>query len=1290
MKTLGLTWLLLAAFAVSALSQVTTGRIEGAISDPQGSAVPGAQVKVTNNLTGQILDSVSDEKGLWSMPSLSTATYTITVSHPGFKSVTIENVKVDAGVPSTVNAKLEVGSVSETVEVMGGAEVLQTQTATVTSTLVGRQLHDLPFTSRNLTELIVTQPGSATPGVPRSTSVYGLPQSAMNVTLDGINIQDNSNKSSDGFFNAIFPRADAIEEMTVSSAAAGADSNAEGAMQVKMVTRSGSNSYHGGLFEQHRNQDLNANAYFNNLNGTAPRDHLVFNQFGGLVGGPIKRNKLFFFGHFEAFQLPQTYTEPTGTVLTPEALAGNFRYRDSGGVVHSVNLLQLAGANGFTSTVDPIIGKTLSQIASLTNDAAGLKSRIATNTDYNRNNLDFQSKGGNYRRFPTARLDYNVTEKHHIEFVYNYQTNVRRPDGVNIGTASPIFPGTGNVLNGTELGNQGGIAFSAVTALRSTLTPHLVSEVRFGIVGGTVIFNNGINPGDFAQWNGYAPTLNFVTNPYRTTGQTRRNTPLKQGNGNLTYSRTAHLLNFGGSFTQVNSWTTSVNGTQIIPTLSFAPATGDPITTGATNIFTAANFPGANSTDMQTNAPALYALLTGRIGSISRSVVLDDQTKQYGAFPPVVKNQQREFGLYFQDSWRIHPRLTFNYGVRWDRTNPPVNLNGVYTRPGYAGVWGVSGIGNLFKPGTLTGQVPVFNLTQAGESGYATSNKQFSPSVGLAYQVPGASGPLGWLFGKGSVVRAGYAISTIREDAGSFSLWGGNQGRTITLTVDPTNFPAQFGAPGSVLFRNPVLPSRVAPTTPSFPLAVAAGNSVNDFDPNLRSGYVQSWDIGIQRELTRDTVLEVRYVGNHGTKLWRTVNLNEINIFENGFANEFKIAQNNLALARGCSASDPVCMSVNRNKSSQYFGLPGQQPLPIIFTALASNNDATSALQIEQGQAGALANAIATNTTRMARLTAAGSPINLFQVNPTLVSGAANLQVNGGNSNYNGLQVEVRRRMSKGLLFQGSYVWSHSISNEYNAGNGGSFTTMRDVGYDKGPSPYDIRSAVKMNWVYEMPFGPKQRFFSHVSNPIARKALEGWQLASVTRLQSGSPIRLISGRFTQNQNDSGVILHNLTVSQLQDMMTIRKVTLAATANSGPLGAVFYLPQALLDNTNAAFEVNGKTLANLDKNAPYIGPADQPGQMGERVFLYGPMQQKWDFSLGKKTNIGEHANIEFRMQALNAFNLTNFLLFVPGSGITTTLGANGTGFGQTSGAYRDLSNTNDPGGRIIEFSLRLNF
>src|SRR5262245_14649507 len=383
--------LFVVVFSATSFAQNLTGRIQGTVTDAQGAVIPGAEIKVLNKLNGATFDSLSNELGFWALPSMPTATYTVTVSLPGFKTVTIDNVKVDAGVPATVNAKLEVGSVTETVQVESGAEVLQTETATISSVLVGQQLHELPFTSRNLTELIVTQPGSATPGVARSTSVYGLPQSALNVTLDGINIQDNANKTSDGFFNAIFPRAEAIEEMTITSAAAGADSNAEGAMSIKMVTRSGSNAWHGGLFEQHRNEKFNANGYFNNLN-SQPRDHMVFNQFGGHLGGPILRNKLFFFVHYERFELPQTYVEPATTVLTPEAASGLFRYRDSAGAVRTVNLFQLAGASGFPSTPDPLIATSLADIAQLTNGAPGLRSRIATNTDYNRNNLDFQSK----------------------------------------------------------------------------------------------------------------------------------------------------------------------------------------------------------------------------------------------------------------------------------------------------------------------------------------------------------------------------------------------------------------------------------------------------------------------------------------------------------------------------------------------------------------------------------------------------------------------------------------------------------------------------------------------------------------------------------------------------------------------------------------------------------------------------------------------------------------------------------------------------------------------------------
>ncbi len=1266
--------ILLLAAAVVGVPQVITSRLEGTVADPQGAAVPAAQVRVVNTQTGQSLETATDERGYWVLPSMPTATYRVTAGHPGFKTATVDKVKLDAGVPAAVNITLELGSVAETVEVKGGAEVLQTSTATVSSTLVGRQLHELPFTSRNLTELIVTQAGTSTPGIPRTSSINGLPKGAFNVTLDGVNIQDNANKSRDGFFNSIFPRADAIEEMTVITTAAGADNTGEGAAQIKYVTRSGSNDFHGGLFWYHRNAVFNANYYFNNIDGLA-RDRILFNQLGGMIGGPVKKNRFFFFAHYEAFRLPQTYASPNQTVLTPEAMQGLFRYRDTAtGQVRSVNLYQLAQGRGFPATADPILSGTLSKIAQLTTGTGNLRSRIDTNNDYNRNSFNFQTRGKNDRDFPTVRLDWIVTPRHQVEVVYNYQENLRLPDGLN--AAIPVLPGTGIVLGSEVIGNQKGIAYSVVWSLRSTLSSRLTSEVRFGLTGGNVIFNDGVTPDDFAPWRGYAPTLNFVTNAHRSTGQTRRNTPVKNGNANLTWSRGSHLWNFGGSFTQVNAWNTAFNGTQFVPGVTLAVSATDPVNLGSTSLFDTVNFP--NSTPQnRTDAAALYALLTGRISQITRSVVLDEETKTYGGFPPVTRNRQREFALYFQDAWRVRPGLTFNYGLRWDRQNPYENLNGIYTRPGYDGVWGISGVGNLFRPGVLTGRVPAYFPVEAGTPAYQGINRQFSPSVGLAWTLPKTEWrPLAWLVGRGqSVLRAGYAIATVREDIGQFNaVWGGNQGRTVTTSVDPNNFPAEFGAAGSALFRNATLPFRAAPSRPTYPIPVVAGNNVREFDPNLRVGYVQSWTLGWQRELTRNTVLEARYVGNHGTRLWRQVDLNEINIFENGFLDEFRIAQNNLAVAR---AANPA--SVNFGNQS----LAGQRPIPMIQTALGTASDTNIATQIARGQAGTVANGIATNAQRMGRLTAAGYPANLFMVNPAVVNGGASLMINGAHTTYNALQVEVRRRMSTGLLLQGSYTWAKALSNEFTDGVGGSFTTFRNQGLDKGVSPWDIRHAGKLNWIYELPLGPGKSFLSNVPNAFARRALEGWEIASVTRLQSGSPELLTGGRPTFNEEDAGVMLHNLTARELQEMVRIRKVTAADRR-----GVVYFLPQPLVDNTLAAFEQGGKTLRDLDPTKPYIGPPVTPGQLGYRIFLYGPWQQKWDFSLIKKTYLGERRNLEFRAQFLNAFNVTNFLLGAAGNTVNTS--GIGADFGQTRSAYRDLTNTNDPGSRVIEFVLRFNF
>jgi hypothetical protein len=228
-------------------------------------------------------------------------------------------------------------------------------------------------------------------------------------------------------------------------------------------------------------------------------------------------------------------------------------------------------------------------------------------------------------------------------------------------------------------------------------------------------------------------------------------------------------------------------------------------------------------------------------------------------------------------------------------------------------------------------------------------------------------------------------------------------------------------------------------------------------------------------------------------------------------------------------------------------------------------------------------------------------------------------------------------------------------------------------------SPWDVRHAFKINGIYELPFGPG-RYFLGGARGFIGKALEGWQVGGVARIQSGTTLLLTSGRATLNSQDSGVELRNITRRQLQKMIEIRKT---------PNGLVYWLPQSLIDNSLAAFEVGGKTLNDLKLNEPYIGPPTTSGEFGERVFLQGPWQQKIDLNILKRTRVTERVNVEFRAQFLNAFNIANF--FIGGLGDVSTGGV-GAQFGQTRVAYRDItvSGTNDPGGRLIEFQLRINF
>lgn len=1264
----------------TALGFAQTSRLDGTVTDQSGASIPGAEVTVTLIATDQVFKTTTNERGEWMLPSMSAANYKVVVARQGFKAGLAPSVVMSAGVPATVNIKLEIGSATETVEVIGGAEILQASSAAVSSTISGRQLFELPFATRNAVELLVTQPGVQTPSNPRSSSINGLPRGALNVSIDGMNTQDNLLKSSDGFFSYIYPTVDALDELTVTTSAGGADSSGQGAAQIKFTTKSGSNEFHGGAFYQVRNTALNANYYFNNRDGL-PRDVIKLTQRGARLGGPIKKDKIFFFTNYEQYKLPGTKSY-TRQVMTPEAQKGNYTYCPSTStaaacagnrsLLRSVNVLQLAGANNYTSTVDPILSKTYADIYA-TGAQGVLVPRESNNNDFNRQDLNYQPTGSAFRHFFTTRLDYNITNNHHFSLVYNYDKYDSTPDFLN--NVVSAFPGSGTVLGSDVQGGQLSNRFAGTISLRSQFGSRVTNEFRGGLNGGTVLFRHQIaSPSLFSPWRGYIPTFGFGLSGVTTaTTSSRRNSPVKDIADNVYVVHGSHQFSVGGSFTSINSWQQTVS-TSVMPRITFGIATGDPINTGATGIFTGANFASASTTQLA-DAAALYAALTGRVSSITRGLAQDEKSHQYGQVPVIDRNRMLEYGGYVQDTWRAKSNLTITMGLRFEKQGAFENLNGTYSRVGLEGLYGVSGVGNLFRPGVLTGTAPTFK--QVTGDAY-TVPIRWAPSVGMAWQVPKMDGILGVIFGNhegSSVLRAGYSISTVREGQNIFiSVWGANQGISLNTSIDPGASPADFGAPGSVSFRQATLPAKSGtPATPSYPLAAGPTTGVNDFAPNLKLGYVQSWNIGWQRELGRNTVIETRFTGNHGVHLWRQYDLNEVNIVENGFRNDFLIAQNNLRIARGGD--------IARNTNVTNFGntgLAGQQNVPILQTALGTTTDTTIASNLMLGQAGTAAAAIANNATRMGNLTRANYPVNMFYVNPTVINSGAFIVTNDGSSFYDALQVEVRRRMSAGMSIQGSYVFAKSLANGPTNSNTSSAqpNTLRNLSLDKVPSGFDLRHALKANYIYELPFGPGKRFMAS-GNAFKRKAVEGWGLAGVMRVQSGTPF-FINSLNTFNGNNSGIVLHNMTSQELQQSVNIRKTT-----GADGKGIVYYLPQALIDNSNAAFNVGGRTPADVDKTAAYIGPAGA-GELGWRGYLYQNWNRFYDMSVVKRTKIGEGAkSVEFRASALNIFNLTNF-----GNG--GTYANTGATFGQVTGAYRDISGTVEPGGRILEFMLRLNF
>jgi Carboxypeptidase regulatory-like domain len=1278
--------LVIASFGSITRSQViATSRITGTVTDPNGALIPNAQVVVKNNETGNEYKTKSSDEGVFVVASLPVAVYTVTITAQGFKQTVIPNVKTEVGQAATVEVKLEVGAADETVTVTGGAEVLQKDSTNVGSVISGRQITELPFTSRDALDLVLTLPGTATVGRPRSSSVNGLPKGALFISMDGINSQDNFLRTTDGFFTYIRPRIDAIEEVQVSTATPGAEASAGGAVHIRFVTKAGTNQYHGGGWWYNRQRAYNANYFFNNLTGIE-RAQVMVNQWGFKIGGPLTpwlKDRAFFFLAYDEFRLPEQ-TVRTRTILSPDAARGIFKY--PGGPANGVDVLGLVASRnipGAPGTIDPLISKILADIR--TSTAAG---SVKNQTDPNFQSFTFTNTGGQTRKFPTLRVDINVSDKHHVEAIYNYQEFRNMSDFLN--NADPAFPNPVPQIFGAQNSNR----FSFSTALRSQLSATVVNEARFGLTGGTVVFRPTLSAADFDVFGGIAPSFNAfsgvtVSNPYTTTTFSRRNSPIQQFTENLSWAKGPHNFNFGGAFTHTTSFQQSSGGS-VVPTLAFgASSAADPVS----SVFNSTTLPGADVTQLA-NARALYALLTGRISGVTFNGKLDEETKKYSDFGTAIeRNSVIGFGIYFQDYFKFRPNLSINYGLRWEFSGAPRHNNNVYVRP--TGLFGISGQGNLFNPNANAGAATTYVAVDKDTKPFDDDANNLAPSIGISWSPKFEHSLLKRIFGEGdkTVFRGAYAISYVSGGFADFNgIWNGNPGLSSPIGARAgTEFPA-----GSLLLRDPAISEKLLRPLPtlSFPIPASVGIPAFDFDPNLTAPYVQSWNFSIQRELTKDMVFEARYVANHSIGLGQTLDLNEVNIFENGFLNEFIAAQKNLAIS----------IAAGRGSNFRNQGLAGQVALPIFEKSFASATStqfasSTFTTPISRGEAGSVAQLLGNNSSNSQFQTnrvAAGLSANFFITNPSVLGGesprnsGAFLATNGGSSTYNALQLELRRRLSGGLVVNGNYTWSHALTNLWpsfqNAQGGTQPHTLRDPKMDRGPSNFDIRHAFKVSYTYELPFGAGHRFDYRGRGGIIGKILEGWETDGIVRWQSGRHFPLVSGRGTVNQFDSGVVLVGMSAKELQSLAKIRKDGLASTR-----GTVFWLPDDVILNTQRAFGLRpGET-----PTGRYIAPPTTPGKFGSFIFLHGPSFFRADLSVVKRTRITERTNVEFRAEFLDAFNTVNFLIGNTTAGNVSNsdsynVSVNNLTFGQTNHAYQDVSTTNDPGGRLIQLVLRINF
>lgn len=1195
--------LLCAGLSIPAFAQSNTS-LNGAIKDPTGAAVPGATISATNVDNNDRRETQSNSDGEYSFPGLAPGTYKLLAKKVGFSDISVQKVRLLVSTPSTLNFTFEtVGALAQTIEISAEGIQLNTNDATLGNSFGTKPITQLPFEGRRADRILSLQPGISNIGdadtvnggsnvaTDRNGVVNGGRSDQSNLTLDGVDI--NNQQTREPFSGALRVTLDSVQEFRVTTTNANADSSRGSGAQITMITRGGTNQLHGAAYEYLRNKAFNANTFFNNSTVGAdgkglPTPKLNRNTFGARLGGPIVKNKLFYFANWEG-QRDKLEQSVIRTVPRAGLRLGNVDYLSVGGArvtVPGTELVsKLAGAGSLNQAALDVLNKNYP----LPNDFT---------TGDGLNTAGFRFNSPLSRRYNTyvAKIDYVVNAKNRV-FVRGQLQND------NEGNA-PQFPG--QAPNSVGLNNSKGLA----VGWDSTITANILSSTRYGFTRQGVETSGSGN---------YAITsFRGLDTPVGLDRSFRRFSPTSNFTQDFTWLKGKHTIQVGGSIrvyqndrvsyansffnSQINSsWMTSSGAILSAPWADLALGTNR-INAGSRTSFNDAT---AAVLGLVTQVTSKYNYIPNPDGSVVAQAPGSGVARKF---------QGEEAEMYFSDAWKVTRNLTITAGVRYMYWPAIYEKNGVQTSTNIRlSEWfdaRVANAGNGLAGGTNLPAIAYQLANKSGGRPLYDNLKNWSPRFGMAYSPDAKSGLSKAIFGGAgkSVLRAGFGIY---YDVLGSGLVRDFDASALGLSTSLNNSSGRQTIAGSPRYTGifAVPQDLVTPAPPAaFPVTQPNNFAItNSLDDKLKAPYTLRYNLSFSREFTGGWNVTAAYVASQGKRTITSEDLaTPLNIRDPQSGVDY------------FTAAKALTDQIRRNvPTGQIAKIPYWENM---FPGLAGNG-----LTATQAAYNEYSDNFPDSTAALEDLDRFGSPsaskLGKFAYYSPQFSYLRALR-SVGFSTYNSMQVSVQKRFSAGDQVGFNWTWAHSIDigstseNNSDASRGISINPYRRYQM-RGSSDFDQRHIFNANWVYGIPVGKGKKFMSG-ANPIVNTILGGWQWGGIWRQTTGLPVSVGHNRtWPTNYNITGW------------------ATQIATVADGT-------------NKNAPAPPGGRSGPNIFKDpATALKAFDftSPGEIGNRNSVRGDGLFNIDMNLAKSFAIPKlegHA-VQFRWEV---FNITNSVRFDP--------------------------------------------